>query len=323
MITNSATRGCALLLVLLAAGCAAKGHPTLNQRLVKQGTPTIKYGPDPAAAPASAPEESFEEVIAKIRALTANGLTRPKTSTLPMIEGRDPELAAALAETKNAPTPDAYVRAALAYLRFGIRDEAYEQFRLALKIDPRDPAAHDGLARLWRDWGFLGVALGEAHRAVYYAPWSATANNTLGTILQALGDKRAAAATYEYVLLLDPGAAYAANNLCYMALQAGETARGIRRCEQAVALDPSLTTAWVNLAAISGGAPQGGEPGVRLTADAAGRAYAAGVGYAHDEQFGAAEAAFGVACGLNPSFTQACDQAAQASEQAQRHQQKR
>ena len=308
--------GCVTGLVFLLSGCAAQSRPTLTGRLVKQGTPTIEYGSD-----ARAPEDSFEEVIAKIRTLTANGLTRPKNSSGPSIEGRDPDLAAALAEVRGTPTAEGYVRAAQAYVRVGVRDQAYEQFRLALKLDPRQAAAHEGLARLWRDWGFPDLALGEAHRAVYYAPWSATANNTLGTILQALGQANAAKQVYEYVLLLDPRAAYAANNLCYLALQAADYARAGARCEQAVALDPSMTTAWVNLAAAGVRRADGEARTARLATEAAARAYAAGLRYSHDEQFGAAEAAFGVACGLNPSFDQACDRAAQAADLA--HQQER
>ena len=41
--------------------------------------------------------------------------------------------------------------------------------------------------RVWRDWGLPALALGDAHRAIYYAPQSASARNTYGTVMQALG----------------------------------------------------------------------------------------------------------------------------------------
>jgi tetratricopeptide (TPR) repeat protein len=40
---------------------------------------------------------------------------------------------------------------------------------------------------MWRDGGFPDRALADAHRALYYAPSSASAHNTLGTVFQALG----------------------------------------------------------------------------------------------------------------------------------------
>ena len=51
--------------------------------------------------------------------------------------------------------------------------------------------------------------MGDAHRAVYYAPQSAAAHNTLGTIMQALGQDEAARSAYELASALDPKAAYA------------------------------------------------------------------------------------------------------------------
>ena len=40
---------------------------------------------------------------------------------------------------------------------------------------------------LWRDWGLPELALGDAHRAVICRPDSASAYNTLGTVLAAMG----------------------------------------------------------------------------------------------------------------------------------------
>ena len=57
-------------------------------------------------------------------------------------------------------------------------DAAYRHFNRALALNPRDAAAYEGLARVWRDWGLPQLALGDAHRATFFAPQSASARNT-------------------------------------------------------------------------------------------------------------------------------------------------
>jgi Flp pilus assembly protein TadD len=61
-----------------------------------------------------------------------------------------------------------------------------------------------------------GFGLGDADRAIHYAPRSAAAHNTLGTLLAALGSWPNARLEFERALDLDPGASYAAANLCYV-----------------------------------------------------------------------------------------------------------
>ena len=78
---------------------------------------------------------------------------------------------------------------AAAYRQAGVRDKAYDYLSEGLRHDPTDAALHDALARAWRDWGFPDRGLTAAHRAVYYAPRSAEARNTLGTVLWALGQR--------------------------------------------------------------------------------------------------------------------------------------
>ena len=73
------------------------------------------------------------------------------------------------------------------YRERGVLDAAYRNFNRAIALNPRDAAAYEGLARVWRDWGLPALALGDAYRATYYAPQSASARNTYGTVMQALG----------------------------------------------------------------------------------------------------------------------------------------
>jgi Flp pilus assembly protein TadD len=94
-------------------------------------------------------------------------------------------------------------------------------------VDPRDAAAHDQLARMWRDWGLAHLGLPDARAAVKHAPRSAAAHNTLGTLLEATGRFRDARRAYERALALDRDATYALTNLTR--LPAIEHARAARR----------------------------------------------------------------------------------------------
>ena len=100
---------------------------------------------------------------------------------------------------------------------------------------------------MWRDGGFFGRALSDAHRAVYYSPASAAAHNTLGTVFQALGRRSEARQQYERAVALDPTAAYALNNLCYSWVLDRQTAKAITACRAAIELAPALRAARNNL----------------------------------------------------------------------------
>jgi tetratricopeptide (TPR) repeat protein len=164
------------------------------------------------------------------------------------LEMRDPGLAADLLTLASAPTAERHRVVAERYRELGILDLAYRHFNDALALNPRDAAAYEGLARVWRDWGLPGAAVGDAHRATFYASQSASARNTFGTIMQALGRYSEAKSSYELASWLDPHAAYAANNLCYLAFVTGRIEDAIDKCTAALQLDPSLAAARNNLA---------------------------------------------------------------------------
>jgi tetratricopeptide (TPR) repeat protein len=130
------------------------------------------------------------------------------------IEGTDPALSAALLVLRLAPTAAAHRAVAAEYRRLRIDDTAFDHLRAATRLDPSDAAAYDGLARIWRDWGYAALGLPDAARAVFYAPGSAAAHNTRGTLLAAIGDRAGAKRDFERALALDPTVTYAATNLC-------------------------------------------------------------------------------------------------------------
>ena len=66
--------------------------------------------------------------------------------------------------------------------------------------------------------------------------------------MQALGRHDHARAAYEAASRLEPQAAYAVNNLCYLAFVEGRLDTAIETCRKALELDPTMTAARNNLA---------------------------------------------------------------------------
>jgi len=228
------------------------------------------------------------------------------------------DLAAALASYTSAPTYAGEIGLAQAYVRVGILDQAHQHFAAAARLDPADGAAWDGLARIWRDWGFPAYGLGDAYRAVSAAPDSPAVHNTLGTILQFLGKGRDARLRFTRSLALDPGAAYARNNLCYSWLMEGATGAASAECGAALDLDPVLRAARNNLAlarAIDGDLGGAAEIFGVAGGEAAAQ-YNLGIVYLAQRRYSAAADAFDRAGALQPSLTLARARADLAHRQA-------
>ena len=148
------------------------------------------------------------------------------------VESSDPALARALTRLVLMPSADAHRRVAHEYRRLRIDDAAFDHLRAATKLAPADATAYDELARIWRDWGFPHMGMGDSARAVFYAPRSAVARNTRGTLLAALGQREEARREFEAALALDPGAGFAAENLCRLDRLAGKASAGCVEPEQ-------------------------------------------------------------------------------------------
>jgi Flp pilus assembly protein TadD len=255
----------------LAVGCAGARRPAVAEPdfdvAHHDGPPPAVAAPGaagdlaPATVPATAPvsrgdgdprdSASLEQYIARVRAISQRAGVPRARSSVSSLEDLDPTLRAALDRLSMATTPEGHHAVAAAYLRAGIVDQAFTHFTAALRIDRTDATAYDALARIWRDWGFAHLGLTDAHRAVYFAPRSAAARNTLGTLLQAMGLTAEARRAYAMAVTLDADAAYALNNLCSLDLAEGRLADARATCRRALAIDPSLLAARRNLAMVS------------------------------------------------------------------------
>jgi Flp pilus assembly protein TadD len=220
---------CALLFG--ATACAPRSR-TLAARFVVQGTPTIDVGGIIAPLPnerSSGPRAAMPPP-APVRTAARH------SNNLNTLEAASPALQKALLVLAARPDTQGYLDVAAAYRAAGVHDKAYDYLNEALHRDPTDAALHDTIARAWRDWGFPDRGLSPASKAVYYAPLSAEARNTLGTVLWALGQRAEARQAFEAAVALDARAWYAWNNLCHAAMAEGRTAAATAYCRRATAL---------------------------------------------------------------------------------------
>lgn len=268
-----------------------------------------------AAAAAAATQDSLETYIAKVNALSANALDRPALPAgAARIEQADASLARALTVVSLHPTPATLMETAMQYRRVGILDRAYYYLTEAIKADPADAAAYDQRARIWRDWGFPHLGYGDAYQAVKLAPRSAAAANTLGTLFQTAENPAAARIWYEKALSLEPAAAYALNNLCYVAvLRADE--RAIVTCRQALAAAPDSRVAHNNLGLAYAAADDFSRAYLEYAArgDRAEALYNLGITFMARRQYGKATEAFTAALRLEPQIPQLGERLRQAS----------
>jgi len=231
-------RGISIALgVGLLSGCAARTPRTSEPQPPANAEAAIAVRP-----------ESMSEFMQKIRHLSANARPLTAKNAAETLETRDPGIAAELLLLSSAPTAEGHRALGERYRERGVLDAAYRHFNRAIALHPRDAGAHEGLARVWRDWGLPQLALGDAHRATFYAPRSAAVRNTYGTVMQALGRHDDARVAYELASRLDPDAGYAVNNLCYLSFLGGRMDAAIETCTRALKLDPSSTAARNNLA---------------------------------------------------------------------------
>lgn len=291
-----ARRSAALVLGgLLLGGCASGQATSLTGRLIRPGQPAVDLG---------GPELAGDSE--QLRQLSAEGA--PRTSTFgATIESTDQRLAAALLLEAAAPTAENHVRVAAEYRRLGVQDAAYERLTLAVKKNRKLAEAHAAIARAWRDWGWPERGLGAAYRAVYFGGESAGVQNTLATMLDALGELEGARDAYQRALTITPTAAWALNNLCYLEFRAGRLEEARSLCEASLRQSPGFAAARNNLALVHAASGDVARARIELlaTGDAATGHYNLGMLFLARGDYAAAAEAFEEAIKLRPSFAAA------------------
>jgi tetratricopeptide (TPR) repeat protein len=245
---------------------------------------------------------------------TPKGKGVPSATLAMTLEAQDERLSAVLLALAIAPRAETHRQTALEYRRLGVMDKAHEHFSNAVRLDPSDAPSYDALARIWRDWGAAHLGLADAYRAVHYAPDSAAAANTLGTLLQATENIEAAKLWYARAIHLDKSAWYAMNNLCYAMVLTREAA--INTCQAAVAAAPGTKgkVAQNNLALahLAAGDANSAKQWFRRAGDPATASYNYGIAMMATRAYDEATLAFQEALRADPFFTLAATRARQA-----------
>jgi tetratricopeptide (TPR) repeat protein len=296
-------------LAMMLGACAATVRPGMASLLIKRGEPSVSYDdPDQKKPAAAVSDTSAAEALPQQP-------WRERLEPGTTVESTDKALGDALRSLKGADNAGNQMRVAAEYRRLRILDQAYEHATRALDEDDRLAAAYEQRAQIWREWGFPQLGLTDAHRAVFMAPRSPSAHNTLGTLLQSVGALDGARRHYLRVLDLDPDAAYAWSNLCYLSLVTDNAQRGITECEAALAKQPGLDAALNNMALTYAAADRLDEALVKLRAvsDSADGAYNVGLLYFSLGKYRLAEQAFRTAADIRPNFTAAHTRRRQAA----------
>lgn len=235
------------------------------------------------------------------------------------LEASDARLSVALLRLAAISDAASHREVGREYRRLGVLDKAHEHFSRAVAMEKTDAVSYEALARIWRDWGTPHLGLADAHRAVFYAPDSPSAANTLGTVLHRLHRIDAAMDWYARAISLDPAAAYALNNLCYAQVISGQ-AMARETCRRAVAAEPDSKVAQNNfaLAHTAAGDLTQAQMWFRRAADPAVASYNYGIAMMATRAYEAASAAFFEALDADPQFVLAAQRAKQAGVAAAR-----
>jgi len=261
------------------------------------------------------PSDSLSGYVGKVQTLTTRA--QPASLSGQTLETSDPRLFAALARLAGANTAANHVAVATEYRRLHVLDLAYRHLSDAVKLDSSNADAYEAQARIWRDWGFARLGLGEAYRAVYLAPDSPAAANTLGTLLEALGRTRDARVWYRRALALDPKAVYALNNDCYASIMLGEV-DAVAVCRRAVDANPRSLTTHNNLALAYAavGDLAAAQREFQESGTPAAARYNTGILYLAQKDFSKAAGAFDEASRLDARSAQAVERSRQARSSA-------
>jgi tetratricopeptide (TPR) repeat protein len=145
---------------------------------------------------------------------------------------------------------DLHVHRALRLAAIGQLEQAVDEYRAALGLDPHDPDVRDGMARMLARAGSDSLALDEFRALLSRHPEDARAWYNLGNLYRRLGRPRPAADAYRRALQLEPRREAAWNQLGQIARERGDTAQAAQCWRQALEVVPGYAQALNNLAAL-------------------------------------------------------------------------
>jgi Flp pilus assembly protein TadD len=159
------------------------------------------------------------------------------------------ELSLSRAMVREAPvSAGGHLNYGSALANAGRKQEAVEQFRVAVAIDPDYVAPHISLAFALIDVEDLPGAIRELREVVRLQPESPKARNDLAVTLRRNGQLDSAIVEYKESLRLDPRSGLTLNNLGCAYLARGDFREAIEQFRVAVGLNPDYVGPHLNLA---------------------------------------------------------------------------
>ena len=129
----------------------------------------------------------------------------------------------------------------------GSSQEAIYHLRHALQIDPGFANAHNTLGNVLADRGALDEAIQHFRKALQLNPQSAMTHYNFARALARQGDAEEAIAHYRQALEIDPGDGDVHNNLGLLLLSRGNIDQAIEQFREAIRVNPNYAKAYFNL----------------------------------------------------------------------------
>lgn len=237
-----------LILVTTLPGCAHRRSRATGSLYPVTGL--VAVTPDTGSsqnydAPSS-PAALSDHIQAVLKISSEN--TAATEQALKQLHERRPDLAK-LSSRASANGKDVESRRVLAeaYLEEGLLPYAFQMYQEIQSINPEDPRAELGVARVWDKWGDFGLAHQHAEQAVMLEPGSAEALEVLGRVQLHRNQLDQALSAFLSALQLKPQNPSVLNNAGYVFLKRGDLLQARLYLEQAVAIDGSLVEAHNNL----------------------------------------------------------------------------
>jgi Tfp pilus assembly protein PilF len=118
-------------------------------------------------------------------------------------------------------------------------EEAIEEHRRAIQLDPKYAEPHNGLGNVFRDQGKPKEAIEAYRRAIQLAPKDAKPHHNLGTVLGAQGKHEEAIQEFRRAIQLDPKTAEPHYALGSVLSEQGKREEAIEEYRRAIQLDPN------------------------------------------------------------------------------------
>ena len=134
-----------------------------------------------------------------------------------------------------------------AYLLKGLVKEAEDQYRIALRINPKYATAHNNLAVLYSERGQYDIAMAHLSEAIRLNPKDETAQFNMGCIYKSRGQFEKSIYHYNAALQISPRYAEAHNNIANVFIAQGKEKKALEHYKAALMANPGLKIAFDNI----------------------------------------------------------------------------